>query len=75
MFCRRPLARAIVDAGRDYVLAVKDNQPDLHETIRTAFADATPASADATVREKSVGRSRPGTSGATRRRPSTRVRR
>ena len=75
LFCQRPLARAIIDAGRDYVLAVKDNQPDLHETIRTAFADATPASADATTYEKNAVRSRPDTSGATRRRPSTRVRR
>lgn len=75
LFCQRPLARAIIDAGRDYVLAVKNNQPDLHEAIRTAFADATPESADATVREKSVGRSRPGTSGATRRRRGTPARR
>lgn len=75
LFCQRPLARAIIDAGRDYVLAVKDNPPDLHETIRTAFADATPATADATTREKSAGRSRPGTSGATRTRPSTPARR
>lgn len=75
LFCQRPLARVIIDAGRDYVLAVKDNQPDLHETIRTAFADATPASADATVREKSAGRSRPGGSGATRRRRTTPARR
>ena len=74
LFCQRPLARAIIDAGRDDVLAVKDNQPDLHETIRTAFADATPASADATVSEKNAGRSRPDTSGATRRRRTTRVR-
>ena len=75
LFCQRPLARAIIDAGRDYVLAVKDNQPDLHETIRTAFADAVPETAHATTREKSVGRSRPDTSGATRRRRSTPVRR
>ena len=74
LFCQRPLARAIIDAGRDYVLAIKDNQPDLHETVRAAFADATAASADATVREKSAGRSRCGASGATRRRPSTRGR-
>lgn len=71
LFCQRPLARAVIDAGRDYVLAVKDNQPDLHETIRTAFAGATPDSADATAREKNAGRSRPGGSGATRRRPTT----
>lgn len=74
IFCQRPLAAAIVGAGRDYVLAIKGNQPDLHETARTAFADATADSADATVREKSAGRSRCGASGATRRRPSTRGR-
>lgn len=75
LFCQRPLARAIVDAGREYVLAVKDNQPDLHETLRAAFADATPDSADATTCEKNAGRSRSGGSGATRRRPSTPARR
>ena len=71
LFCQRPLAQAIIGSGRDYVLAVKDNQPDLHETIRTAFADATANPADATMREKSAGRSRSGGSGATRRRPTT----
>lgn len=75
IFCQRPLARAIIEAGRDYVLVIKDNQPDLFETAQTAFADATAESADATVLEKSVGRSRRGVSGATRRRPTTRVRR
>lgn len=75
IFCQRPLARAIVGAGRDYVLAIKDNQPDLFETARTAFADATAESADATVREKSAARSKRGASGATRRRPTTRGRR
>jgi hypothetical protein len=71
LFCQRPLARAIVGAGRDYVLAVKDNQPDLHETIRTAFAAATADSADATARGKNAGRSSPGGCGATPRRPTT----
>ena len=71
IFCQRPLAAAIVGAGRDYVLVVKDNQPDLFETAVTAFAGATADSADATVREKSVGRSRRGGSGATRTRRTT----
>jgi hypothetical protein len=74
IFCQRPLARAIIGAGRDYVLAIKDNQPDLFETARTAFADATAASADATSLEKSAARSRRGASGATRRQPTTRGR-
>jgi hypothetical protein len=69
--CRRPLARAIVGTGRDYVLAVKDNQPDLHEAARTAFAAATAETAAATTREKSAARWSSGGSGATRRRPTT----
>jgi hypothetical protein len=71
LFCQRPLARAIIEAGRDYVLAIKDNQPELHEAARTAFAAATPATAAATAREKSAGRWSCGGSGATRRRPTT----
>lgn len=71
LFCQRPLAQAIVAAERDYLLAVKDNQPDLHETIRTTFAAATPASAAATAREKNAGRWSPGDSGATPRRRTT----
>jgi DDE_Tnp_1-associated len=52
LFAQRPLARLIVEAGRDYLFAVKDNQPDLREAVATAFADATPATAAATTREK-----------------------
>lgn len=69
LFCQRPLARAIVAAGRDYVLAIKDNQPDLHETARTAFvAVGEPA---VSAREKNTAWWRHGGSGATRRRPTT----
>jgi hypothetical protein len=75
LFCQRPLARAIIGAGRDYVLAVKDNQPELHEAARTAFAGATAGTAAATTREKSAGRWSCGGSGATRRRPTTPARR
>jgi hypothetical protein len=71
LFCQRPLARAIVEAERDYLLAVKDNQPDLHEAIRTAFAAATPATAGATAREKNAARWSRAGSGATRRRRTT----
>ena len=56
MFCRRPLARAIIEADRDYLLGVKDNQPDLHEAARTAFAAAAPGTAAATAREKDAAR-------------------
>lgn len=75
IFCQRPLAQAIIGAGRDYVLVLKSNQPDLFETACTALAGATAESADATVLEKSAARSRRGASGATRSRPTTRARR
>ncbi len=56
LFCQRPLARLIVAAGRDYLLAVKDNQPDLLEAAQTAFAEASPETADAGTREKKGAR-------------------
>jgi hypothetical protein len=56
LFCQRPLARLIVEAGRDYLLAIKDNPPDLHEAAQTAFADATSETADAGTREKKGAR-------------------
>jgi predicted transposase YbfD/YdcC/predicted DNA-binding protein (UPF0251 family) len=37
MGCQTAIAQAIVDAGADYVLAVKDNQPTLHEGISWFF--------------------------------------
>ena len=39
MGCQKELARKILDAQGDYVLAVKDNQPKLHEAIRNWFGD------------------------------------
>lgn len=37
MGCQTAIAQAIVDAGADYVLAVKDNQPTLHRGISWFF--------------------------------------
>ncbi len=54
MFCQRPLARAIIEADRDYLLAVKDNQPELHAAAGLAFAAATAETAAATTREKNA---------------------
>jgi hypothetical protein len=56
IFAQRPLARLITEQGRHYLVAIKDNQPDLHETARTAFAEATAQTADAGTREKKGGR-------------------
>jgi predicted transposase YbfD/YdcC len=40
MGCQRAIAEQIVAQGADYVLAVKDNQPQLHEAIRDYFETA-----------------------------------
>jgi hypothetical protein len=56
LFCQRPLARLIIEARRDYLLAVKDNQPDLLEAAQTAFAAAAPETAAAGTREKKGAR-------------------
>ena len=40
MGCQREIAERIVEAGADYVLAVKDNQGQLHEDIRDLFGGA-----------------------------------
>jgi predicted transposase YbfD/YdcC len=50
MGCQKEIAAAVVDGGGDYVLAVKDNQPALHEAVRAAFA-AAPASGPGRPRE------------------------
>ncbi len=39
MGCQTEIAKEIVDAGADYVLAVKGNQPTLHEGIQEFFND------------------------------------
>jgi hypothetical protein len=38
LLTQRPMAQQIVDAGGDYVLVVKENQPHLREDIATVFA-------------------------------------
>src|SRR3954462_12422739 len=39
LFTQRPLARVILEADRDFLFAVKDNQPALLEAIRTSLGD------------------------------------
>jgi hypothetical protein len=39
MGCQKQIARQIVDGGGDFVLAVKDNQPSLHQAIADYFAE------------------------------------
>jgi predicted transposase YbfD/YdcC len=40
MGCQTAIAAQIVEQGADYILALKDNQPTLHERVRLAFVDA-----------------------------------
>lgn len=75
LFAQRPLAELIIGHGRHYLLAVKDNQPDLREAAEAAFAPAAAATAGATSREKKGGAWSRGGCGSTPRRPTTRGRR
>lgn len=75
LFCQRPLAELIARRGRHYLLAVKDNQPDLLEAARAAFAGATAQTAAASSCEKKRGRWLRGGSGSMPRRGRTPARR
>lgn len=44
MGCQTAIAAQVVEQRADYVLALKDNQPTLHDRVRRAFADADAAS-------------------------------
>ncbi len=39
MGCQKKIAKRIVDSQADYVLAVKENQPKLHEAIKDVFSE------------------------------------
>src|SRR3954452_16076412 len=52
LFTQRPLARVLLDADRDYLFAVKDNQPELLEAILTSFRDVADRESDARSVEK-----------------------
>jgi hypothetical protein len=55
LFTQRPLARVLLEAERDYLFAVKDNQPALLEAILTSLGDAAARPPDAkTVEKKGV---------------------
>jgi hypothetical protein len=71
LFAQRPLAELIIARRRHYLLAIKDNQPDLLEAAQAAFAGATAETADAGTREKKRGRSSRGGSGSMPRRGRT----
>jgi hypothetical protein len=52
LFTQRPLARVLLDADRDFLFAVKDNQPDLHEAVRASFREAAERPPDVKAAEK-----------------------
>lgn len=66
LFTQRPLARVILAADRDFLLAVKDNQPDLHEAVQTSFRDAADRPPEVTTTEKKGAKSTPVSSGSWR---------
>jgi len=70
LFAQRPLARALLDADRDFLFAVKDNQPDLLEAVRASLGEAAARRPDAETREKKGARSTPASSGSGRARTS-----
>lgn len=71
LFTQRPLAQAILDADRDFLFVVKDNQPDLLEAIQASFHDAAEQPPDVETQEKKGARSIPASSGFARARKST----
>lgn len=52
LFTQRNLAELVVEAGQDYLLQIKANQPDLQEAARTCLGQAESRPADHEVREK-----------------------
>jgi hypothetical protein len=76
LFTQRPLARVLLEADRDFLFAVKDNQPDLLEAVLISFRDAAGRQPDAKSVEKKGTSCTPGGSGWSRAtRPPTPARR
>ncbi len=56
--CQKEIARQIVTAGGDYLLAVKDNQPTLHADVVACFAGGAPGVRRDVLRTEEVGHGR-----------------
>jgi len=56
LLTQRKIAQALVDAGADYIMVVKENQPALHEALATAFADPALLAAHPRSRARSLDR-------------------
>lgn len=57
LFTQRPLARLILEADRDFLFVLKDNQPDVLDAVRLRFAAAAATAPDAKAVEKRGRRS------------------
>ena len=71
LFTQRPLAQVILDANRDFLFTVKDNQPTLLEAVQASFQEVTAHPPDAETKEKKASRSTPASSGSSKARRST----
>lgn len=56
MGCQKEVAKTITEQGADYLLAVKGNQPSLHEAVQNLFTDFRNAKADNLKIEKNRSR-------------------
>jgi hypothetical protein len=63
LFTQRPLARVILEADRDFLFAVKDNQPALLEAVTTSLGEVVGREPDAKSVEKKGTSCTPGGSG------------
>ena len=52
LFTQRPLARLILEADRDFLFVLKDNQPDVLDAVTLRFAEAAATAPDAKTVEK-----------------------
>lgn len=71
LFTQRPLAHVLLEADRDFLFAVKDNQPELLEAILISFREAAASEPDAKSVEKKGTKSTPASSGWSKARRST----
>jgi len=66
LFTQRPLAKVILESGRDFLFTVKDNQPDLLDALRTSFHDAESRPPDVETTDKKGAKFITASSGSSR---------
>ena len=65
-FTQRPSAKAILEAGRDFLFTVKEHRPELLEAIQTSFPDAETKPPDVESKEKKGAKFTPESSGSSK---------